>query len=83
MISEDCHVDLLAAMEHFHKYMQPGDYFVIEDTAPNSPLVSGQGLLEDLELEEFGFKKLNLLNSFLEKYSEYYKVDTFYTDYFG
>jgi len=84
LLTEDCHVDLLGVLEHFHKYMKPGDYFIIDDTGPNCPLVSGQGLLDNVDInQENGMQKLLLLNSFLEKYSDYYKIDTFYTDRFG
>lgn len=83
LLTEDCHVDLLGVLEHFHKYMEPGDYFIIDDTCPNGPVVAGQGLLDKHEVKENGSHKLDLLNSFLEKYSEYYKIDTFYTDRFG
>lgn len=70
-------------MEYFHQHMQPGDYFIIEDTSPDTPLVSGQGLLEDVEYKPWGHRKHMLLKSFLEKYEEYYQVDCFFTDFFG
>ena len=82
MISEDCHVDVTGVMEHFHKYMCKGDYFVIEDTSPDTPLISGQGLLHD-QYDKWGARKLTLMKNFLKKYDEFYRIDTFYTDYFG
>lgn len=82
MISEDCHVDVLGVMEYFHQHMKEGDYFVIEDTSPDTPLVSGQGLL-DVEYQIWGQRKLTLLKEFLTKYEDFYKVDSFYTDFYG
>ena len=82
VISEDCHVDVLGAMEHFHKYMHVGDYFIIEDTSPDTPLITGQGLLGD-QYQLWGTGKLNLMKEFLYKYNEFYHVDSFYTDYYG
>ncbi|XP_012561758.1 rhamnosyl O-methyltransferase isoform X1 [Hydra vulgaris] len=82
IISEDCHVDVIGVMEHFHHYMCKGDYFVIEDTSPDTPLTSGQGLLQQ-QYEQWGTRKLTLMKEFLKKYNEFYRVDTFYTDYFG
>ena len=82
MISEDCHVDVTLVMEYFHNYMKKGDYFIIEDTSPDTPLVSGQGLLE-VEYQTWGKAKLILLKEFLEKYEDYYRIDSFYTDFFG
>ncbi|XP_057289933.1 rhamnosyl O-methyltransferase-like [Hydractinia symbiolongicarpus] len=82
IISEDCHVDVIGVMEHFHQYMQKGDYFIIEDTSPDTPLISGQGLL-NVEYQMWGQRKLNLMKKFLRKYSEYYVVDTYYTDFYG
>ena len=70
-------------MEYFHQFLKIGDYFIIEDTCPDTPLVSGQGLLEGLSYDLWGSKKLNLLQKFMETYHEFYRVDTFYTDFFG
>ena len=83
MISEDCHVDVIGVMEYFHQHMKPGDYFIIEDTSPDTPLVSGQGLLEDVQYQPWGERKHKLLKTFLNKYEEFYRIDCFFTDYFG
>ncbi|PFX11559.1 hypothetical protein AWC38_SpisGene24659 [Stylophora pistillata] len=47
-LSEDSHVNMIGVMEHFHKFMQPGDYICIEDTNPTEPEKSGQGLIKEL-----------------------------------
>ena len=83
MISEDCHVDAIGVMEYFHKYMKEGDYFIIEDTSPDTPLISGQGLLEEVSYQMWGRRKLTLLKEFLNRYDEFYRVDTFFTDFYG
>jgi len=83
VISEDCHVDVVGVMEYFHQHMTIGDYFIIEDTAPNTPLHSGQGFLEGVEYEKWGRRKLDLLRGFLERYKDHYRIDAYYTDYFG
>ena len=82
VISEDCHVDVIGVMEYFHKHMQKGDYFIIEDTCPDSPLVGGQGMLKG-DYQKWGTSKLKLLKEFLYKHKEYYAVDSYYTDFFG
>ncbi len=70
-------------MEHFDKFMEEGDYFILGDTSPDSPLYSGQGLFEEKGYIGFGNRKLSLLQKFLESRLDDYKVDTFYTDFFG
>ena len=41
IVIEDAHINLINVLEHFHKYMIPGDYFIIDDTAPTCPVHSG------------------------------------------
>lgn len=69
-------------MEYFHQHMKKGDYFIIEDCCPDTPQISGQGYLVD-EYERWGSEKLTTLKKFLNKFEEFYNVDTFYTDFFG
>jgi len=82
VVSEDCHVDLLGVMNYFHEHMRPGDYFVIEDTSPDTPLKSGQGLLND-SYETWGNTKYKVLRQFMEEKGDFYRIDSYYTDYFG
>ncbi len=62
--------------------MVEGDYFIIDDTSPDGPLISGQGLLLD-SYDRFGTTKLELVEKFLTSKEDAYKVDCFYTDFFG
>ena len=41
IVIEDAHINLINVLEYFHKYMIPGDYFIIDDTAPTCPVHSG------------------------------------------
>ena len=70
-------------MEHFGKAMQKKDYFIMDDTSPDSPLISGQGLFEEKGYAGFGSTKLELVKQFMESRQDEYKVDSFYTDLFG
>eukprot|EP00794_Sanderia_malayensis_P011880 gene11880-13113_t len=83
VVIEDAHVNVTGVMEYLDKFMLPGDYFIVDDTSPDSPLFSGQGLFEEKGYEGFGSKKLSLVSKFMETRSDVYKVDTFYTDFFG
>ena len=65
-------------MDHFHKFLQPGDYVCIEDTYPDIPSH------EDTEkYEQEGFAKYLPVKKWLENHRERYKVDTFYNDFYG
>ena len=61
MLIEDAHVNVYGVLRHFHPYLEPGDYVVIEDSAGKE--------------EEIGH--------FLQREPNCYKVDTYYTDFFG
>nr|XP_058966027.1 rhamnosyl O-methyltransferase-like [Pocillopora verrucosa] len=82
-LSEDSHVNMMGVLEHFHKFMQPGDYLCIEDTNPKGPEISGQGLIKDLGYSMFGDSKLNDLKRFLKDHPGKYMVDQKYTDFYG
>ena len=70
-------------LEHFDKYLQSGDYVVVEDTNPNMNALGGQGAFEELGWSEFGPAKLNALKEFMKDKSHKYVVDQRYTDFFG
>ena len=74
---------MMGVLEHFHKFMQPGDYLCIEDTNPTGPEISGQGLIKDLGYSMFGDSKLNDLKRFLKDHPGKYMVDQRYTDFYG
>ncbi|XP_022800641.1 uncharacterized protein LOC111338414 [Stylophora pistillata] len=82
-LSEDSHVNMIGVMEHFHKFMQPGDYICIEDTNPTVPEKAGQGLIKELGYTMSGSSKLNDLKRFLMDHPGKYVVDQKYTDFYG
>jgi|CXWL01.1.fsa_nt_gi cephalosporin hydroxylase len=61
LVIEDAHVNVSGVLSHFHPYVEPGDYVVVEDSA---------GKQEDIR-------------RFLEQGPHGYKVDTYFTDFFG
>ena len=75
LIIEDCHVNTLAILEFFSRKTKKGDYFVIEDTYPEQYLIEGSDT-------EVGSPK-DAIESFLKQNAEYFRVDSYYTDYFG
>lgn len=74
---------MIGVLEHFHKFMQPGDYLCIEDTNPEGPQVSGQGVVTELGYAEWGCAKLNDLKRFVKDHPGEYMVDQKYTDFYG
>ena len=51
IVIEDSHVNVLASLSYFHRWMQCGDYFIVDDTNPHTPAVAGMGLYEELGYE--------------------------------
>ena len=70
-------------LEHFHMFLQQGDYLVVEDTNPHIPRDVGMGQFSDEPFYEHGTDKLEKLKKFLKKNEDYYAVDSFYTDLYG
>ena len=58
----------------------PGDYLCIEDTNPEGLAIQDT---KQEQPESWGPAKLNVMRRFLEKHTEKYVVDQFYTDFFG
>ena len=87
VVIEDCHVNTLGMLEFFHKFMQSGDYFIVEDTCPHIPSLALRPGVEDLEslddLEPGTTRKLDILKKFLINHADQYCVDAFFTDMFG
>ena len=83
IVIEDSHVNVTGSLAHFHRWMQPGDYFIVEDTNPDTPAVAGMGLYQELGYERWGEGKLNELRDFMRTYGADYRVDIYYTDMFG
>lgn len=61
LIIEDAHVNIVNILNYFHRFLQRGDYIVIEDSAV----------------------KVQELKEFMAKNESHYRVDTYYTDFFG
>jgi len=80
---DDAHVNTPGLLEYFHPYFQEGDYIVIEDTTINIPKDFVNERPYSVEMEKCGSTKHDEMAKFLEKYSEFYKVDTHYCDLWG
>ena len=81
VVIEDANPKVFNRMEFFAAYFKTGDYFVIEDTNPIIPLPLGAGRFT--EYKPFGNFKLNELKEFLQKHPNDFKVDSYFTDFFG
>lgn len=80
---EDSHTNVLGVLEHFDKFIVPGDYLIVEDTSPYTPTLSGIGVLPEAKYEPWGMWKLDTLKKFMKTRGSKYRVDTRYTDAFG
>ncbi len=83
LLIEDSHVNVVGTLSYFHAFMYVGDYWIIDDTNPDTPAISGMGLYDELGYERFGLGKLNELGEFMRDHGTHYQVDTYYTDMFG
>lgn len=81
LVVEDSHENTDGILEHFHQFMESGDYFIVEDTNPLIPKHLGAGR-SNPEYTPGGDELLKILKRFLEKHDDC-KVDTFFTDFFG
>lgn len=81
LVIEDSHENTDGILEHFHQFMESGDYFVVEDTNPLVPVQPGAGQIIP-EYTPCGNELLMILKRFLERHDDC-KVDTFFTDFFG
>ena len=83
VVIEDSHCNLSGTMEYFYERMKPGDYFIIEDTAPDLPQAPGAGRLA--EYTNTGDEKLMELRKFVMEHEEEGElaVDSYFCDLFG
>ena len=81
LVIEDSHKNTDGILEHFHQFMESGDYFIVEDTNPLLPMQLGAGRINP-EYKLGGNELLMTLKRFLKKHDDC-KVDTFFTDFFG
>ncbi|XP_065895994.1 uncharacterized protein [Dysidea avara] len=76
LVVEDCHHSIATALTYLNQFMNTGDYLVIEDTSPYT-----------LKTEQSGtnyIDKLNIVKEFLKgPVGRQYKVDSFFTDFYG
>lgn len=83
-VIEDSHVNVTGLLEYFDKFLQPGDYLMVEDIHPLTQNRSGLGLVKDIDYEPVGRSWIfNAYKEFVKKHGSKYQVDTYYTDMFG
>ena len=64
--------------------MRTGDYLCIEDTNPLIPMNLGDGCIQqEEEFVQVGTDLLEEVKRFLVEYDKRFKVDSFFTDFFG
>jgi cephalosporin hydroxylase len=80
---EDAHANVDGVMEYFHRYLQEGDYMVVEDTGPDIPKECGMYMGREGDYVPMGPKQLQCLRQFLHDHEEFYAIDSFLTDLFG
>ena len=83
VLIEDAHANFDGVLAHFHQYTEVGDYFVVDDTSPDATDVGSGRISAISEPWWSSEEKLSRLKRFLKGYSQYYAVDSFYTDFFG
>ena len=83
VVIEDAHVNFDGVLGHFHQLMEVGDYFVVDDTSPDVTEVEMGRINVPSDAWWEPEAKLSAVKRFLKEYSQYYAVDSFYTDFFG
>jgi cephalosporin hydroxylase len=80
ILIDDAHVNIAGVYAHFHQHgLQPGDYLIIEDTIPWIPGTFGNSESSS----DWGDWKWREVQEFLENHAADYRVDRYYTDFFG
>ena len=82
ILMDDAHVNIFNNLCYFHKYLQVGDYVVVEDTSPDVPTLAGGGLCFDF-VPVGSNSKLDELKKFVAEHEEEYAVDSYFTDLYG
>ena len=82
ILIDDAHVNIFNNLCYFHKYLQVGDYVVMEDTSPDVPTLAGGGLCFDY-VPVGSNSKLDELKKFVAEHEEEYAVDSYFTDFYG
>ena len=80
---EDAHANVDGVLEYFHRYLEVGDYMVVEDTGPDILKECGTFMGNEGTYVQMGPKQLQCLRQFLRDHEEFYAIDTFINDLFG
>lgn len=81
LLIDDAHVNLPTVYDYFHdQCLQTGDYLIIEDTNPAIPGTFG---MSTDGANDWGDWKHREIIEFFQRRGEDYRVDTYYTDFFG
>jgi cephalosporin hydroxylase len=83
VVIEDSHENVSGILEHFLRFMEVGDYFVVEDTHPYIPAQLGYGRISKEEYSPCGSKLLKIVKEFLTMHKKDCAVDSYFTDFFG
>ncbi|MEZ6120701.1 MAG: CmcI family methyltransferase [Pirellulaceae bacterium] len=80
ILIDDAHVNIDGVYGHFHQHaLRSGDYFIVEDTVPWIPGKFG----EADDQTEWGDWKWGEISEFFKNHEADYRVDQYYTDFFG
>lgn len=84
LLIDDVHINTIGICEYFHQNgLQPGDYFIVEDTNPSLwNFWDARPWEEKQEMKE-GVEKLHNMKKWLNSREDEYLVDTHYQDLFG
>lgn len=86
VVIDDAHVNIAGVYRHFHDHaLIEGDYLVLEDTIPWMPGAFGpaDGSGSQQAVAEWGDWKWREILKFFEEHGDDYRVDRYYTDFFG
>jgi cephalosporin hydroxylase len=84
VLVDDAHVNIAGVYRHFHDHaFEPGDYLLIEDTIPWIPGRFGPASDPGDAAEEWGDWKWRQIETFFATHGDAYRVDRYYTDFFG
>jgi len=84
LVVDDAHENMTKVVSYLNRFMIAGDYMVLEDTNPNLPSAIKIDKIEDEGFQPWGSDKLNALKNFLKgPIGKDFKVDSFFTDFYG
>lgn len=84
IVIEDAHVNVLEVLNHFHDHcLLPGDYIIADDTNPDGPATTHMAVDPEVPYRPVGPEKLEIIEQFIARNPEAYKVDRGLCDMFG